>query len=159
MRKLRLMSCLIVGMMCCSLLAPVAGAASTFTADLTLYRTNNKMTSDAARELAAYVTTERLFVRSLKRSAQQSPVLVRTYRIAFDQVDSATRRTVRDQRVSDRLLADVLALAGEKRIEAAWILLKRGIAGQKRFLTTIARTRLLVDKCKALHAQLTRMGG
>lgn len=159
MRTPRLISCLIVGILCCSLLAPVAGAASTFTADLAHYRTNNKATSDAARELAAYVTAEVLFSRSLKKIARQSPVLVRAYRIALDQVVRANRRVARDQRVSGRLLADVLALAGEKRIEAAWILLKRGAAGQERFLTTIARTRLLVDRCKALHAQLTRMGG
>jgi hypothetical protein len=159
MRTPRLISCLIVGILCCSLLAPVAGATSTFTADLALYRTNNKATSDAARELATYVTTEVLFSRSLKKPARQAPVLVRTYRIALDQVVRANRRVARDQRVSDRLLADVLALAGEKRIEAAWILLKRGAAGQERFLTTIARTRLLVDRCRALHAQLTRMGG
>lgn len=159
MRKLRLISCLIVGMLCCSLLAPVASAATTFTADLSLYRTRNKTTSDAARDLAAYVTTELFFARSLKRIAPQSPVLVRTYLIALDQVDSAIRRIVRDQRASDRVLADVLALAGERRIEAAWIILKRGAAGQERFLTTITRTRLLVARCKLLHAQLTRMGG
>ena len=159
MRTPRLISCLIVGMLCCSLLAPVAGAASTFTAGLAVYRTNNKTTLDAARELTAYVTTEVPFSRTLKKTPRQSPVLVRAYRIALNQVDSAVRRIVRDQRASDRLLADVLALAGEKRIEAAWILLKRGAAGQERFLATIARTRLLVDRCKALHAQLTRMGG
>jgi hypothetical protein len=159
MRTLRPISCLIVGILCCSLLAPAAGAASTFTADLVRYRTNNEATSDAARELAVYVTAEVPFLRSLKKTAGQSPILVRAYRIALDQVDRAVRRIVRDQRASDRLLADVLALAGEKRTEAAWILLKRGAAGQERFLATIARTRLLVDKCKALHAQLTRMGG
>jgi hypothetical protein len=159
MRGLRLISCLIGGFLFCSLLAPVVGAASTFTADLSLYRTCNKTTSDAANELAAYVTAELLFARSLKRTAPQSPVLVRTYLIALDQVDSATRRIVRDQRASDSVLANVLTLAGEKRIEAAWILLKRGAAGQERFLTTITRTRLLVAGCKALHAQLTQMGG
>jgi hypothetical protein len=159
MRRLRLISCLIMCMLCCSLLAPAAGAASTFTADLDLYRTHNKTTSDAARELAAYVTTELLFARSLKGTAPQYPLLVRTYLIALDQVNSATRRIVRDQHASDRLLADVLALAGEKRVEAAWILLKRGTAGQERFLTTITRAHLLVARCKALHGQLMRMGG
>jgi hypothetical protein len=159
MRRLRLVSCLIVGMLCCLLLAPVASAASTFAVDVDLYRTHNKTTSDAARELAAYVTAELLFARSLKKTTPQSRVLVRTYLIALDQVDSATRRIVRDQRASDRVLADVLTLAGEKRIEAAWILLKRGTAGQERFLTTITRTRLLVARCKALHARLTQMGG
>jgi hypothetical protein len=159
MRRLRLISCLIVGMLCCSLLAPVASAALTFTADLSLYSTSNKTTSDAARELAAYVTAELLFARSLKRTAPQSRLLARTYLIALDQVNSATRRIVRDQRASDRVLADVLALAGEKRIEAAWIVLKRGAAGQQRFLATITRTRLLAARCKLLHAQLTRMGG
>jgi hypothetical protein len=159
MRSLRLISGLIVGMLCCSLLAPAAGAASTFTADLDLYRTNNKTTSDTARELAAYVTAELLFARPLKKTTRQSPLLVRTYLIALDQVNRSTRRIVRDQHASDRLLADILALAGEKRIEAAWILLKRGTAGQERFLTTITQTRLLVARCKLLHAQLTRMGG
>jgi len=159
MRRLRLISCLIVGILCCSLLAPVAGAATTFTADLDLYRTHNKATSDAARELTAYVAAELVFARALKKTTPRSPLLVRTYLTALDQVNSATRRIVRDQRASDRLLADVLALAGEKRIEAAWILLKRGTVGQERFLTTITRTRLLVDRCKALHAKLTRTGG
>jgi len=159
MRSLRLISGLIVGMLCCSLLAPAAGAASTFTADLDLYRTNNKTTSDTARELAAYVTAEVLFARPLKKTTRQSPLLVRTYLIALDQVNRSTRRIVRDQHASDRLLADILALAGEKRIEAAWILLKRGTAGQERFLTTITQTRVLVARCKLLHAQLTRMGG
>jgi hypothetical protein len=159
MRRLRLISCLIVGMLCCSLLAPVASAASTFAADLDLYRTNNKTTSDAARELAAYVTAELLFARSLKGTAPQYRLLVHTYMMVLDQVNSATGRIVRDQHTSDRLLADVLALAGEKCIEAAWILLKRSTAGQERFLTTITRTRLLVTRCKLLHAQLTRMGG
>jgi hypothetical protein len=159
MRSLRLISGLIVGMLCCSLLAPAAGAASTFTADLDLYRTNNKTTSDTARELTAYVTAELLFARSLKKTTRESPLLVRTYLIALDQLNRSTRRIVRDQHASDRLLADILALAGEKRVEAAWILLKRGTAGQQRFLTTITQTRLLVARCKLLHAQLTRMGG
>jgi hypothetical protein len=159
MRRLRLISCLIVGMLCCSLLAPVASAASTFAADLDLYRTHNKTTSDAARELETYVTAELLFARSLKGTTPQYRLLVHTYMIALDQVNSATRRIVRDQHASDRLLADVIALASEKRVEAAWILLKRGTAGQERFLTTITRTRLLVATCKLLHAQLTRMGG
>ena len=159
MRSLRLISGLIVGMLCCSLLAPAAGAASTFTADLDLYRTNNKTTSDTARELAAYVTAELLFARPLKKTTRQSPLLVRTYLIALDQVNRSTRRIVRDQHASDRLLADILALAGEKRIEAAWILLKRGTVGQERFLTTVTQTRLLLARCKLLHAQLTRMGG
>jgi len=159
MRSLRLISGLIVGMLCCSLLAPAAGAASTFTADLDLYRTNNKTTSDTARELAAYVTAELLFARPLKKTTRQSPLLVRTYLIALDQLNRSTRRIVRDQHASDRLLADILALAGEKRIEAAWILLKRGTVGQERFLTTVTQTRLLLARCKLLHAQLTRMGG
>ena len=74
-------------------------------------------------------------------------------------MDSATRRIVRDQRASDRLLADVLALAGEKRIDAAWILLKRGAEGQVRFMATIAQARLLAARCKAMHLQLVRLGG
>jgi hypothetical protein len=159
MRKLRLISCLIVGLLCCSLLAPVASAASTFTADLDLYRTQNETTSDAAHELAAYVTAELLFARSVKGTTPQYRLLVRTYLTALDQVNSATRRVVRDQHASDCLLADVLALAGDKSIEAAWILLKRGTAGQERFLTTITRTRLLVARCNVVHAQLTGMGG
>ena len=159
MRKLRLISCLIVGLLCCSLLAPAASAASTFTADLNLYRTNNKTTSDTARGLAAFVTTELLFARSLKGTTPQYRFLVRTYLAALDQVNSATRRIVRDQHASDCLLADVLALAAEKHVEAAWILLKRSTAGQERFLTTITRTRLLVARCNVLHAQLTGMGG
>jgi len=159
MRKLKLISCLIVVLLCCSLLAPVASAASTFTADLDLYRTHNKTTSDAAHELAAYVTAEVLFAHSLKGTAPQYRLLVHTYLTALDQVNSATRRVVRDQHASDRLLTDVLALATEKRVEAAWILLKRGAAGQARFLTTITRTRLLVVRCKLLHTQLAQTGG
>jgi hypothetical protein len=159
MRKLKLISCLIVGLLCCSLLAPVASAASTFTADLDLYRTHNKTTSDAAHELAAYVTAELLFAHSLKGTTPQYRLLVRTYLTALDQVNSAARRVARDQHASDRLLTDALALAAEKRVEAAWILLKRGTAGQARFLTTITRTRLLVVRCKFLHTQLTQMGG
>jgi len=158
MRRLRLISCLIVGMLCGSLLVPIVSAASTFTADLSLYRTRNKTTSDAAREMAAYVTSELLFARSLKRTAPQYRLLVHTYLTALDQVNSATRRVARDQHASTRLLADVLALAAEKHVEAAWILLKRGTAGQERFLTTITRTRLLVARCELLHAQLTGMG-
>jgi hypothetical protein len=159
MRKLKLISCLILGVLCCSLLAPVASAASTFTADLDLYRTHNKTTLDTAHELAAYVTTEVLFAHSLKGTAPQYRLLVHTYLTALDQVNSATRRVVRDQRASTRLLTDVLALATEKRVEAAWILLKRGTAGQERFLTTITRTGLLVVRCKLLHTQLAQMGG
>jgi len=159
MRKLKLISCLIVGLLCCSLLAPVASAASTFTADLDLYRTHNKTTSDAAHELAAYVTAELLFARSVKGTRPQYRLLARTYLTALDQVNSATRRVARDQHTSDCLLADILALAAEKHVEAAWILLKRGTAGQERFLTTITRTGLLVARCNVLHTQLTGMGG
>src|SRR5450830_1655533 len=158
MRKLKLISCLIVGLLCCSLLAPVASAASTFTADLDLYRTHNKTTSDAAHELPAYVTAELLFARSVKGTTPQYRLLARTYLTARDQVNSATRRIARDQHTSDLLLADVHAPAAEKHVEAAWILLKRGTAGQERFLTTITRTRLLVARCELLHAQLTGMG-
>ena len=159
MRKLRLISCLIVALMCCSLLTPVANAASTFAADLDLYTSRNKTTSDAAHELATYVTAELLFAHTLKGTAPQYRLLDRAYLTALNQVNSATRRVVRDQRASDRLLADVLALAAGKRVQAAWILLKRGTAGQDRFLTTITRTRLLVAKCKTLHTQLTWTGG
>lgn len=159
MRKLRLTSCLIVCTLCCLLLAPVASAAPTFASDLARYKTSNETTLNAARELTAYVATERLFARSVKRSVRRSPILVRKYLIAFGQIDNATRRIVRDQRASDRVLVDVMALVNDKRIDAAWILLKRGIAGQERFLTTIARTRLLVIKCKVMHVQLKSMGG
>jgi len=100
-----------------------------------------------------------LFAQSLKWTTPQYRLLVRTYLTALDQVNSATRRVVRDQHASDRLLTDVLALATEKRVEAAWILLKRGAAGQARFLTTITRTRLLVVRCKLLHTQLAQTGG
>ncbi len=159
MRRLRLISCVIVTMLFCPLLAPVAGAASTFAADLNLYETNNKTTSDAARELTAYVTGELLFARSLGSIARQYLLLVRDYRVALNQVNSATRRIVRDQRASDRLLTDVRALVGERHAEAAWIILKRGASGQGRFLTTIAKARLLVTRCNLLHAELTQMGG
>jgi hypothetical protein len=145
--------------MCCSLLTPVADAASTFAADLDLYTSRNKATSDTAHELAMYVTAELLFAHTLKGTAPQYRLLDRAYLTALNQVNSATRRVVRDQRASDRLLADVLALAAGKRVQAAWILLKRGTAGQDRFLTTITRTRLLVAKCKTLHTQLTWTGG
>ncbi len=158
MRKLRLISCLIVALMCCSLLTPVANAASTFAADLDLYTSRNKTTLDAAHELATYVTAELVFARTLKGATPQHRLLDRAYLTALNQVNSATRRVVRDQRASDRLLADVLALAAGKRVQAAWILLKRGTAGQDRFLTTITRTRLLVAKCKVLHVQLTWTG-
>jgi len=131
MRKLKLISCLIVVLLCCSLLAPVVSAASTFTADLDLYRTHNKTTLDTAHELAAYVTAEVLFAQSLKGTTPQYRLLVRTYLTALDQVNSATRRVVRDQHASDRLLTDVLALATEKRVEAAWILLKRGLQDRR----------------------------
>ena len=159
MRKLRLISCMIVAVLCCSLLAPTVDGASTFVADLDLYRTNNKMTSDVARNLTSYVTAERLFARSLKKPAPETRGLVRSYLTVLDQVDDATRRVVRDQRASDRVLIDVVALARDKRVEAAWIVLKRGAAGQERFLATIARTRLLVTRCRELRAQLTQQGG
>ena len=159
MRKLRLISCLIVALMCCSLLTPVANAASTFAADLDLYTSRNKATSDAAHGLTTYVTAELLFAHALKGTTPQYRLLDRAYLTVLDQVNSATRRVARDQHTSDRLLADVLALAAEKHVEAAWILLKRGTAGQERFLTTITRTRLLVARCELLHAQLTGMGG
>jgi hypothetical protein len=159
MRILGLISCLIVGLLCCSLLAPATDAALTFAADLDLYRTNNKTTSDATCELTVYVTAELLFARSVKGTTPQYRLLARTYQIALGQVDSATRRIVRDQHASDGVLADVLALAAEKHVEAAWILLKRGTAGQERFLTTITRTRFLVARCELLHTQLTGMGG
>ena len=156
---MRLISCLMIVILGCSFQVLDADAASTFAADLNLYRTNNTMTSGASRELATYVAAELLFARSLKKTALQAPLLIRSYLVALDQVDRATRRIVRDQHTSDRLLADVLALADGKRTEAAWILLKRGAAGQGRFLATIAQTRLLVTKCKALHLQLVRLGG
>lgn len=159
MRKLRLISCLMVVIVCCSLGAQIADAASTFAADLSLYRTNNTLTLGASRELATYVAAERLFARSLKMIAPNAPLLVRSYLVTLDQVDSATRRIVRDQHTSDRLLADVLALAGGKRIDAAWILLKRGAEGQVRFMATIAQARLLAARCKAMHLQLVRLGG
>ena len=134
-------------------------AATTFAADLELYRTNNKATSDAARDLTAYATAERLFARSLKKPTTQSRVLLRSYLSVLEQVDSSARRIVRDQRASDHVLADVVALASEKRIEAAWIVLKRGAAGQERFLTTITRAHVLVTRCQTLHAQLAQQGG
>ena len=159
MRKLRLISCLVTVILCCSIQPQDADAASTFAVDLSLYQTNNTTTSSASRELSTFVAAERPFARSLKKTAPLAPLLVRSYMVALNQVDRATRRIVRDQRTSDRLLADILTLTGRKRTEAAWILLKRAAAGQSRFLATITQARLLVTKCKALHLQLVRLGG
>ncbi|MHB8106268.1 MAG: hypothetical protein ACYDH4_02385 [Candidatus Cryosericum sp.] len=159
MRKLRLICCLIVALMCCSFLTPVANATSTFAANLDLYTSRNRTTSDATQELTTYTTAELLFARTLKGTTPQYRLLDRAYVTVLNQLNSATRRVVRDQRASDKLLADILALAGGNRVQAAWILLKRGTAGQERFLTTIAQAQLLVGKCKVLHTQLTRTGG
>ncbi len=159
MRRRKLISFLLVATLSLLALVPPVSAAPTFAADLTLYRTRNKATSDNTRELAAYVTTERLFARSLSKVGSRTSVAVRSYLTALDNVDSSTRRVVRDQQASDRLLANILKLASGNHTAAASILLKRGLIGQERFLKTITATRLLVVRCRVLRAQLTPAPG
>jgi len=76
----------------------------------------------------------------------------------LDQTDDVVRRIARDQRTSDSLLTDITRLAGAQRTDAAWVILKRGLAGQERYLLTIARARTLADQCRRLHAQLVQAG-
>lgn len=154
----RMIVCLVVVAVCCLSAMPVARAASTFAADLAVYRTRNTTTSEAARDLVLFVTAERRFVHTVKGTSAQFRTLLHTYKVTFDQTDDIMRRIVRDQRTSDRLLADMTDLSNEGRTDAAWVLLKRGLVGQERFLATIARARTLMEKCKSLHIQLQRAG-
>jgi len=149
---------MVVVVLCCLAVAPVAQAARTFTADLAVYRERNTATSEAARELVSFVAAERRFVRAVKGTSVQYRTLLRAYRVALDQVDDAVRRIARDQRTSDSLLADITELAGERRTDVAWVILKRGLSGQERFLLTIARARTFMDQCKRLHTQLVQAG-
>lgn len=159
MRRWKLVSVLMVVIVSLLAVVPSASAAPTFAADLNLYGTRNKTTSEAARELTAYVATERVFARPLGRVGPRTPEAVRLYLTALDKIDSSARRIMHDQQVSDRLLADVLKLAGRGHTAAAWTLLKRGLTSQERFLKTITETRLLMAQCHALHARLTPAGG
>ncbi|MCE5192577.1 hypothetical protein LLF88_01320 [bacterium] len=159
MKKWKLVTFALVFMLGCLILVPVACAASTFATDLDLYRTRNKATSDDTRELVAYVADGRLFARSLGKVGPRTSSAIRSYVTTLDNLDSLTRRIVRDQRSSERLLADVLKLASRNYTAAAWTLLKRGLAGQERFLKTISSAQTLMAKCKVLRAQLTPAGG
>jgi hypothetical protein len=154
----RAIVCIVVAALCCLSVAPVARAANTFTADLAVYRARTKTTSEAVRELVAYVAGERRFVRTIAGTSAQFHTVVRAYRVTLDQTDDATRRIVRDQRTSDALLADIIELNSEGHTDAAWVLLKRGLAGQERFLVTIGRARVLMAKCRNLHTQLVQAG-
>lgn len=159
MRRWKLISFLLVVMLGLLALVPSVSAASTFAADLNLYMTRNKTTSKAATELTAYVAAERAFARPLGRAGPRTPEAVRLYLAALDKIDSFARRIVRDQKASDRLLDGIVKLAGSRHTEAAWILLRRGLASQERFLKTIAETRLLVTRCRVLRARLAPTGG
>ncbi len=147
-----------IAILCCLSSAPAAQAGTTFAADLATYRTRNAATSEAARELTASIADERRFMREVQNVPAQSRKLLRTYRSALDQADSAVRRVIRDQRASDRLLADVTGLSSNGRTDAAWILLKRGLISQGRFLTTVARATTLMDRCRSFHARLQQAG-
>jgi hypothetical protein len=149
---------LIVAALCFLYAVPVTRAASTFAADLAVYRARNTTTSEAARELVSFVTVERRFVRTIKGNSVQFRALLHTYRVTLDQTDYTVRRIVRDQRTSDGLLADVTELNSEGLTDAAWVLLKRGLAGQERFLVTVARAQALMGRCKSLHTQLQQAG-
>lgn len=149
---------MVVVVLCCMTVVPVARAASTFTADLAVYRARNTTTSGAARELVSFVAAERRFVRTVKGTSGQYRTLLRAYRVVLDQTDDAVRRIARDQRTSDSLLADITELAAERRTDAAWVILKRGLSGQERYLVTIARARTLMDQCRRLHTQLVQAG-
>jgi hypothetical protein len=149
---------IVVVVLCCLAVVPVARAASTFAADLAVYRARNATTSEAARELTSFVAAERRFARTVKGTSGQYRTLLRAYRTALDQADDAVRRITRDQRTSDSLLADITKLAGARRTDAAWVILRRGLEGQERYLLTIARARTLADQCRKLHAQLVQAG-
>jgi len=157
MKKLKILCLLLLVLLSCHLLIPTAAAATTFAGDLAAYKATNAATARAADELEAYVKAEQAYSRSLTSLSRKYPVLVRGYREALDDLDDATRRIVRDQDASDRLLASVLKLAGQKHADAAWILLKRGAAGQKRFLETIDQAQLLMERCTLLHVQLAKL--
>ncbi|MHB8071243.1 MAG: hypothetical protein ACYDHF_08475 [Candidatus Cryosericum sp.] len=154
----RVIVCIVVAALCCLSVVPVARAASTFTADLAVYRARANTTSEAAHGLVLYVAGERRFVRTIAGTSAQFRAVLRTYRVTLDQTDDAARRIVRDQRTSDALLADITELNGGGHTDAAWILLKRGLAGQERFLVTISRARALMAKCKNLHTRLVQAG-
>lgn len=159
MKKLKILCLVVLVLISCHLMIPAVAAAPTFAADLAAYRKANAVTAKAADELQAYVKTEQAFSRSLTSLSRKYPVLVRGYRAALDDLDDATKRIVRDQEVSDRLLASVVKLAGQNHTDAAWVLLKRGAVGQKRFLDTIDQARLLMERCTLLHAQLAKLKG
>lgn len=143
----------------CLAAAPTVRGATTFAADLNLFQTRNKVTAEAARELAAFVKSEQLFARSLRRADVRTAARVRSYLDTQSELDRLTKRILRDQKSSDSLLASILTLVRRDRTSAAWVLLKRGLEGQERFLKTIADARVLVARCKALHATLSPAGG
>ncbi|MGB9666772.1 MAG: hypothetical protein ACPL2N_05640, partial [Candidatus Cryosericum sp.] len=143
----------------CLAAAPTVRGATTFAGDLNLFQARNKVTAEAARELAAFVKSEQLFARSLGRTDVRTAATVRSYLDTLGELDRLTKRVLRDQKASDSLLASILALASRNRTSAAWILLKRGLEGQERFLKTIADTRVLMARCKALRATLSPAGG
>jgi hypothetical protein len=154
----RVIACLIVAALCFLYAVPFTRAASTFAADLAVYRARNTKTYDAARELASFVTAERRFVRTVREHSIQFRAPLRTYKLTLDQTDDVVRRIVRDQHTSDGLLADIWELNSEEHTDAAWVLLKRGLAGQERFLVTVARAQSLMSRCKSLHIQLQQAG-
>ena len=157
MKKLKLLCLFLLVLTSCHLMIPTVAAAPAFAADLTAYTKVNAVTAKAADELQAYVKTEQAFSRSLTSLSRTYPVLVRRYRAALDDLNDATKRIVRDQDASDRLLASVVKLASQKHTNAAWVLLKHSAVGQKRFLDTIGRAQLLMERCMLLHAQLARL--
>ncbi len=154
----RIIVCLVVVAACCLSAVPVARAASTFVADLAVYRTRNTTTSEAARDLVSFVMAERRFARTVRGTSVEFRTLLRTYKVTFDETDDLVKRIVRDQRTSDRLLADVIDLSKKGHTDAAWVLLKRSLVSQERFLTTITRACTLMEKCNSLHIQLQRAG-
>lgn len=159
MRRWRLAAFLMVLALGCLAAAPTVRGATTFAADLNLFQIRNKVTAEAERELAAFMKSEQLFARSLGRADVRTAATLRSYLDTQGELDRLTKRVLRDQKSSDSLLASILTLVSRNRTSAAWVLLKRGLEGQERFLKTIADARVLMARCKALHTRLSMAGG
>lgn len=114
--------------------------------------------SEAVKQLSAAVTQEQALSKLFPHVAGSQLSRYRHYLLQVQNLGKLMERILRDQRTSDQLQQEILALEQRNGKGAAWPLLQRGLSGQERFLKTLHRAENLLMACR-MERQLLYLRG
>ncbi len=131
----------------------------------TIYAQNRELFAVRTRESGSLVRQLNADVLEEKRTGKQFPRMFSSqnpgyhyYQRQLQILVKLMERITRDQRTSDQLLNDIVAVEQRNGGNAAWTLLKRGISGQDRFLKTLDRAHALCLTCRSVRMRLYLLG-